>query len=475
MTIPPIRTNNIDLQPSYTQTWTFSNGRMYVLVAEESRIHEFTIPTSLRTLDSSSRTAITDGTNPLIAAIHAPRSGTEDGGIYAASADGGIGLWTKSGNTWGKSAQYSIPSCSGAPCYRIQTGAAALSSTHALFGASLGRVVRLPRSSTSNTFADSDVISAAAGLVTSLAVGVLDSREYLYVGSSLGLVFQYDLVTNRINSLALLTNSQVGTSLVALGVHIDAATGALFATATDGTRSIVSRIKLDTDIIEQIDSELLPEPGGFSNSAPSAIIGHAPSNNVFVGTDQPQPSSGSWSEPTRIHRLRVADCSTYDCNTCGVTDRNYCGYCGASDSCVLVSSISPGSCAQETTVSRCPTFTSISKTSGSSAGFTSVVFSGNNLNLQVGASNYTCRFGSVNITATSISPAGVTCLSPPAGATPLNTPFPVSLFYRGRLLPTIGEVQFSCTSQPNPTQPQPHFCFAPRIYPFSISIRYFMW
>jgi hypothetical protein len=117
----------------------------------------------------------------------------------------------------------------------------------------------------------------------------------------------------------------------------------------------------------------------------------------------------------------------------------------STDSCALIPAVSPGSCSAALTISRCPTFTSISKTSGSSAGGTAVVFSGNNLFLSGPASDYSCTFNTTTVTATSISPSGVTCLAPDAGSTTINTDFPVYLNYRTRRLPTTTNPVYRCS------------------------------
>jgi hypothetical protein len=317
-------------QQHYTQVWTF-NGNMYILLSEQSRIYEISIPGSATTISSSNgQTAVSESPTPFVSALHLPRSGSSNGQIYVATATGGVGLWTKPASAWTKIAQYTIPSCNGAPCFRIQQASVVASPDHVYFGATLGRIIRVSRTDTTNVLSDTISFTAAAGAVSSLAYYSSGGVEYLYAASSIGLVFQYSITSGRINSLSLVSNPSAFGSAAVSAMVIDPVNGGIFAAGNDGSRSWVSRLRADDLSVEQIDTELIPEVNSnFYTPSVRALFIDPSRNSLVIGADQPTgiAAATNWDQPPQIHRYSVANCSPYSCDQCGVRDPNYCGYC----------------------------------------------------------------------------------------------------------------------------------------------------
>lgn len=321
---------NTGYTQSYSQVWVFGSN-MYVILSDQSRVYEFAVPGSARTISSGNgETAISESPNAFVSAVHVTRTGNSNGAIYLATANVGVGVWTKSGSTWSNLARYTIPTCNSAPCFRFQYGAIAASPAHIYLGASLGRVVRVSRSDSTNNLGSTIVFTAAAGSVNSIAYAVSGGTEYLYIASSVGLVFQYSITAGRINSLALISNPSAFGSLNAITVAVEPANGGIFVSATDGSKSFVSRLRADDTIVEQIDTELIPEANAsFYTPAARAVYIDPGRNIVVVGTEQPLgvASTTVWNQTPKLHRFSMAACGSYDCSSCGSRDPNYCGFC----------------------------------------------------------------------------------------------------------------------------------------------------
>jgi hypothetical protein len=229
---------------------------------------------------------------------------------------------------------------------------------------------------------------------------------------------EWDIVGERIASLAFLPLAS--TNLFAIEtIVVDRTRKALFFGAGDGSTALAGRINLNGPggSLSIFDTESLPSlsiSGKTFNYASlhSAVI-DVTNNAIVFGSGQPISSEAQWTQGPRLVRFTLSSCSQYSCSSCGVDDPAYCGYCAGSDRCVRISAITGGGCAAQnlpfSQPSMCPTVTGISKPEIASSGSSEITLYGANFFPSSTLTRYSCVFGGVSGTVSSVTTSSVTC------------------------------------------------------------------
>eukprot|EP01122_Echinamoeba_exundans_P015110 TRINITY_DN703_c0_g1_i2.p1 TRINITY_DN703_c0_g1~~TRINITY_DN703_c0_g1_i2.p1 ORF type:complete len:1930 (-),score=307.00 TRINITY_DN703_c0_g1_i2:3006-8795(-) len=432
--------NDLGFQTFYTKSWTFNN-RLYLLATindnNDARVYEFSnIPSSAVTINTNSitagsnpgqRTAISES-GPFTAIEQMPYSNDAFGVIWTSSPTV-LRSWTR-GSDWGLQTTWNIPTtCAGSRCFDFYRGSSVVvptlydSKRYVAFGGTNGRVVVVDSADvTLSQRNNPEVLPAGAGVITTMTWAQLDSVGYLVLGSSLGIIFQYDFAQRRIANIAVIPSPVAQTpSLTTLAW--DQTTKSLFAAGGDNARiAAVYRVRLTDFSLDAIDFEALPQVSSQNAGGARAMWIDVPRNRLFVGADQPVSGnviSTAWDVPVNIFSFSIAVCN-YACSDCGVVDPSFCGWCAGSASCELIQAINSTSCPAAvgpfTQPAACPVVNSLSRTSGSLSGGTLVNLQGANFFSNAGAASlYGCTFGGVAGTVVSVSSTQVTCRTP-AGA-----------------------------------------------------------
>jgi hypothetical protein len=427
--------DNVGFQDRYIGTWTYNN-RFYIILGEQNtlgRVFEVaSIPSSAATVTLSTtdvasgghRTGINSGSGWFASAIHTPFSGDADGLIMAAGTTNGLSTWRRTSPNWSQRGTWSIPTCDGVGCFRFSPGSSHLlpmqvgGRTIAAFGATNGRLV-IVDAMDETFFRAPEVLTAGAGSVMAIASTTINGRVYLFYGSTLGLLFQFDALDRRIVNLAVLSSPSVAT-LTVHSVLIDAPTGAIYAAGGDGSYfTFVSRISADASSMSVFDFEALPtQSADFFTGSARALLLDTSRNRIYVGTDQQvskTPVTVAWDRDSVIYEYIAASCSRYSCETCGVVDSAFCGYCSGTSTCVM-NGACPGAEGPFTRPPACPTVTGLSRTAGSLSGGSQVSFQGTGFYAGSNkAGRYSCFFGGQPGTVDTITATAVSC-STPAGS-----------------------------------------------------------
>jgi hypothetical protein len=444
--------DNILFQTFYTKAWTYNN-RLYILGTttdnNDGRVYEFTnIPSSATSLNLNSitdgspgqRTAISES-GPFTAIEQMPYQSTPQGVIWTSSPTV-LRSWLRASD-WALQFTWNIPTtCAGSRCFDFYRGSSLTiptlydSKRYVAFGGTNGRVVVVDSADiTLAQRGNPEILPAGAGIITSIAWAQVDGVGYMVLGSSLGIIFQYDFAQRRIANIAVIPSSVASTPSVT-GLAYDDTTNSLFASGGDNARlALVYRVRLTDFSLDVIDFETLPAVSSQNPGGARSMWIDVPRNRLFVGADQPVSTNAittAWDVPVNIYTYSIATCSSYACSECGVVDPSFCGWCAGSASCELIQAINSTSCPSSvgpfSQPAACPVVNSLSRTSGSASGGTLVNLQGANFFSNSGAASlYGCFFGGVPGTVVSASSTQIACRAP-AGTLGTVT---VSLTFRG--------------------------------------------
>jgi hypothetical protein len=427
------------------------NNRLYVWHGANRHFEFPNIPTApinvsnVLVTSGGHRTTIAADGGRIASIMHIAYGTDPFGRVYSAGQTTGLRTWSRGSTAWSLVGSWTIPNCGSVRCFDFSRNAALQlpdplqGVNYIIFGGTNGRLV-FADTSDLQFVREPQVSFGGAGSVMTMRYAIFGGKQTLFYGTSLGLIFQYDLVSRRLINLVFVTSS-ASASVGILDLVWDQSNSALIASYGDGALAAgLARVTVSDGAMDILDTEMFPQLAGNLTTGSGRVMFYRPDlNRIFVGADQPVATSAvkyPWNLPSSIYSFSIASCSNYDCETCGYTDPSYCGYCPGTGTCELIAQLNSTSCpAGQGTFSKpavCPYVTGLSIISGAASGGSSVVFQGRNFFAGTGAASlYSCDFGGSPGTVTSVSSTAITCRSPPGT---VGTTIDVFLSFRGRLI-----------------------------------------
>ena len=262
---------------------------------------------------------------------------------------------------------------------------------------------------------------------------ILPERRRLYLGSSIGLLFEVDLNTLSLLRVTLLSSGGVLSPFT--GVYFDTPStspfGVLYWGTSDGN---IARVNLrDFNVFS---SASLAVDAGININDPSVntnlslLIGGSTGAGNDINTFYAMgagPINQGWSNSFRSYKVSMVDCSMYSCTQCNSNpvDLDYCGWCVNTGTCTRI-----GSCTGAPRIwqqnQTCPAPLALSPVSGSTAGGTVVTYYGTNFSP---AGVYYCKWSSsgVYFAGTLASSTAIRCTTPSFSST---APVTLSIYYQ---------------------------------------------